>query len=124
MSQSKQNIYNGLRMRLQGQGLEALGALQGLFDGPIPDTEAILDAVAEINRCENALTVLQGYIGPQFAPKPAPAPAPPPLPVQPQEVAERSSMVVDEVRSPTFKGAKERREKLMKKKKKKDKSDD
>ena len=127
MSQSKQNLYNGLRLRLQGEGLEALGKLQHLFDVADPDIDAILDAVADINRCENALTVLQGYIGPQFAPPPpvpVPVPAPPPTPVEAQEIAERTAVVVDEVRSPTFKRAKERAEKAQKRKKKKDKNND
>jgi hypothetical protein len=131
-----QRLYHALVLQLSGEGAIALALLEAEFKAPIPDADKIIELATEINRMENVLTVLKGYIGPRFAPLPTPAPpappaveaepAPPPaVEADPAPPKEKTSRVVDETVSPRFKRVKKLRESSKTtKKKKKDKSDD
>ena len=125
-----QRLYHALVLQLSGEGAAALALLEAEFKAATPDLDKILALATEINRTENALAVLKGYIGPIYAPLPT-APLPPavvvpeaePTPPPPDE--EKSTLVVDETVSPRFKRTKKLRESSKKTKtKKKDKSDD
>ena len=133
-----QRFYQALVLQLSGEGAISLALLEAEFKARAPDVDKIIELATEINRIENVLTVLKGYIGPRYAPPPAAAsppvavpaePAPPPAveaePVPPTPPKEKTSRVVDETVSPRFKRAKKLRESSKAtKKKKKDKSDD
>ena len=123
-----QRLYHALVLQLSGEGARALALLEAEFKAAVPDPDKIMRLATEINRAENAITVLKGYIGPTYAPLPTPpaaVPVPEPEPTSPSPDEEKSSLVVDETVSPRFKRAKKLRESSKgTKKKKKDKSDD
>ena len=143
-----QRFYQALVLQLSGEGAISLALLEAEFKARAPDVDKIIELATEINRIENVLTVLKGYIGARYAPPPAAAPppvavpaepapppaveaepAPPPAveaePVPPTPPKEKTSRVVDETVSPRFKRSKKLRESSKAtKKKKKDKSDD
>jgi hypothetical protein len=133
-----QRLYHALVLKLSGEGATALALLEAEFKAPTPDVDKIIELATEINRMENALTVLKGYIGPRYAPLPTAAPPPPAPPVveaepapppaveaEPAPPKEKTSRVVDETVSPRFKRVKKLRESSKTTtKKKKDKSDD
>jgi hypothetical protein len=125
-----QRLYHALVLQLSGEGAVALALLEAEFKAPAPDVDKIIELATEINRAENVLTALKGYIGPRYAPLPTPASPPPPAAVEaeppsPAPPKEKSSLVVDETVSPRFKRVKKLRESSKTiKKKKKDKSND
>jgi len=113
MSTLKQNLYNALVSRLQGEGLLALVKVRTEFAKDDPDPEKILEAVRAVNHSENALAVLREYIAPTLVPRDAPPPPaatpvvvteePAPLAGDPQPI------VVNEKNSSTFKKSKQAR---------------
>ena len=126
-----QRLYHALVLQLSGEGAVALALLEAEFKAPTPDVDKIIELATEINRAENVLTVLKGYIGPRYAPLPTPAapptpaaveaePPPPAVEAEPAPPKEKTSRVVDETVSPRFKRVKKLREssKTTKKKKK------
>tara|TARA_R110000765_G_scaffold213290_5_gene318359 strand:+ start:1808 stop:2173 length:366 start_codon:yes stop_codon:yes gene_type:complete len=75
--------YEAVILRLQADGTGALASLEAQFRSPDPDMEEILRLSTHLTECENAITMLQGYIGPNFAPPPPQAAPVPPAPRMP-----------------------------------------
>ena len=72
-------LYDATVAQLRGKALEKLAIIERLLRDPQTTAEDLILHAQELVANENAITALEGYIGPQFNPPPQP-PQPPPQP--------------------------------------------
>ena len=109
-------LYEATLLQLRGQALEALAQVEAKIASG-GSVDEIIEFTNALTRCETAMTALQGYIGPHFAPPQAPPP-PPATPKQTRPVTPEQS--------PTYRRsveAQKLKKQLKKNTKKKDSND-
>ena len=92
-------LYTAAVMQLRAKALEELAIIERLLGDPRTTSEEIMAHARELVLNENAITALEGYVGPQYDPPP-PAKEPPaaedPLP------APDHPNPIDPEKSPTY----------------------
>ena len=73
---NNKRAYEAIILRLQAEGTAALANIECQFRSMTPDMDEIVRLSETLTKCENAITMLQGYIGPRMSPPAIPAPPP------------------------------------------------
>ena len=73
---NNKRAYEAIILRLQAEGTAALANIECQFRSMTPDMDEIVRLSETLTKCENAITMLQGYIGPRMNPPAIPAPPP------------------------------------------------
>ena len=79
---NNKRAYEAIILRLQAEGTAALANIECQFRSMTPDMDEIVRLSETLTKCENAITMLQGYIGPRMNPPAIPAPPPQAPPTQ------------------------------------------
>jgi hypothetical protein len=100
-------LYTAAVMQLRAKALEELAIIERLLGDPRTTSEEIMAHARELVSNENAITALEGYVGPQYGPPPpAAAPSPPPSEEPPAGTdplpAAEPPKPVDPEKSPTY----------------------
>jgi len=100
-------LYTAAVMQLRAKALEELAIIERLLGDPRTTSEEIMAHARELVSNENAITALEGYIGPQYDPPPqVPAPSPPPAEDPPVDEdplpAAEPPNPIDPEKSPTY----------------------
>lgn len=104
--------YEAIILRLQAEGTAALANIECQFRSVDPDMDEIVRLSETLTKCENAITMLQGYIGPKINPPAIPA-RPAPVVQSPQAPTRTEPLVVTPEMSATMR-RNEAKEKIKK----------
>ena len=81
-------LYEATLLQLKGKALAEVAAMERQLQSTEGTAEELIEHAQKLTLYENAMTVLQAYIGPAYAPPAAPRPAPvaaAPAPAPPSE---------------------------------------
>ena len=78
-------LYEATLLQLKGKALAEVAAMERLLRSTEGSAEVLMEHAQQLTLYENAMTVLQAYIGPYYQPSPEPPQA---LPAAPAESVE------------------------------------
>jgi len=94
-----QKLYEATLLQLKGKALAEVAAMERLLRSAEGSAEVLMEHAQQLTLYENAMTVLQAYIGHYYAPSPAPPQVPPAAPAESVEPPGEPRVITPEMSS-------------------------